>query len=162
MAFYNRREMIMYLSQFAFCCCNNTMTKSNFGEERVYLGLWVTAHPQPAIPRQGLKARKNLEAGNKQWPWAKAAYGLAPRLTFSSPSFIAQAHLPKDGTTHSGLGTPRSIIVQDDAPQTCPRASLAEVIPQLGLPPPRCVRVATEISHHNTFKTRTTEASLEW
>ena len=61
------------------------MTKSNFEEERVYLVLWVTAHPQPAIPGQGLKARRNLEAGNMQW--TKAAYGLAPRLTFQLPYF---------------------------------------------------------------------------
>lgn len=39
-----------------------------------------------------------------------------PRLNFSHVSYTAQAHLPTDGTFHSGLGPSVFIINQENAP----------------------------------------------
>lgn len=38
------------------------------------------------------------------------------------PFYIGQAHLPKDGTTHSGLGSSASISNLENVPQTHPQA----------------------------------------
>lgn len=42
-----------------------------------------------------------------------------------------QAHLIRGGNTYSELGPPISISGQENAPQTCSRASLVEATPQL-------------------------------
>lgn len=42
-----------------------------------------------------------------------------------------QARLIRGGNTHSGLGPPISTSCQENAPQTCPRASLMGATPQL-------------------------------
>lgn len=46
--------------------------------------------------------------------WRDAAYQLTHKFMFSLLSYTAQAHLPKDGATHSGLGHPLSIFIQDN------------------------------------------------
>jgi hypothetical protein len=49
-------------------------------------------------------------------------------LAASHLSYIAQSHIPKDDTTHSGLGSLTSIRNQEDTLQTCPRANLMEAV----------------------------------
>lgn len=41
-----------------------------------------------------------------------------------------QAHLPKDGIAHSGLGSLTSVSNQEHAPQTCSQGGLMEAILQ--------------------------------
>jgi hypothetical protein len=53
------------------------------------------------------------------------AYWLAHWIILSWLSYKAQAHLPKDGAAHSGLG-PLSLITSQDNSQT--KTKLAETI----------------------------------
>lgn len=43
---------------------------------------------------------------------------LSSRLVFSYRSYKVQAHLPRCGTVHSGLGHPASISNQENDPRT--------------------------------------------
>lgn len=68
------------------------------------------------------------------------------RLTVSCLPYTAQAYLPRDGTTHSGLGPSISIFNQETTSKTCPQANLMESTPKLRLPKIMlgCVRLAAE------------------
>lgn len=52
-------------------------------------------------------------------------------------SYIAQAYLPRDGTVHSGLGSPALIINRENTPKTHPQANMMEDILQLRFPLPK-------------------------
>lgn len=52
--------------------------------------------------------------------------------------FTAQAHLPKDGATHSSVGHLVSISNQENVPQVCPQANLIVATFHLRVPFPRC------------------------
>lgn len=69
------------------------------------------------------------------------------RITISYPSYAAQANPPRDGTSHSGLCPPASIIDQENVPQTSPM----EEIPHLKTSFPRYVKLTTNISNHHSF-----------
>lgn len=72
------------------------------GEERVPLISQVTVHHRGKL-RQEVKAeiwRQELQ----QKPWRDNAYCFAFSCLLSLPSHTSQAHLPKDGTSHSALG----------------------------------------------------------
>lgn len=58
---------------------------------------------------------------------------LAPGFMVSYFSETDQAHLPKDGIAHSGLGPPTWITNQEKAPQTCSQGNRVEAVPQLRL-----------------------------
>lgn len=53
--------------------------------------------------------RRNLEAKTEHRPWRNTGYWLTPRIVVSHNSYLAQAYLPTDGITNSGLGPPTSI-----------------------------------------------------
>lgn len=59
-----------------------------------------------------------------------SASRLAPLLSFSYFSYIAQAHLTRDGTTQGALGSPTLISNHEYALQTCLQGNLMEEIPQ--------------------------------
>lgn len=51
----------------------------------------------------------NKDRNWRQEPLAKAAYELAHWTMLGHLAYTSQAHLPKDGATHSGLYPPTSI-----------------------------------------------------
>ena len=53
---------------------------------------------------------RNLEAGADAEAMEGAAYWLAPHGLLSLLSYRTQVNQPRDGSTHSGLGLPLSII----------------------------------------------------
>lgn len=55
-------------------------------------------------------------------PWKNDVYWLA---------FLDLLSLPRNGTAHTGLGHPTSIIDRENAPQMCPWANLMKGIPKL-------------------------------
>lgn len=73
---------------------------------------------------QGRNSSRNLEAGTETEPMRNTV----PWLTSSG---TPQAHLSRDGKAYSGLGLLMSIVDQNHAPQTRPRANLMVAIPEL-------------------------------
>lgn len=101
----------------------NTMTKCNLGRKG-----FVLAHRLYSIMKtcQGRAPGRSL----KQKPKRKQ-----PRLSCL-----------RNGTSHSGLGPPSSIVYQEDAPQTCPQTSLMVASPQVKFLLSRCVKLTANIS----------------
>jgi hypothetical protein len=83
-------------------CCDKHRDQKQLGEQMVFLMLHL--HHTGC---QGRSSRQEL----KQRPQKTAAYWPAVRVLSSSLSSIAQDHMPRDGTTHSGLGHLPSIII---------------------------------------------------
>ena len=96
---------------------------------------------------QDKTSSRDLEAETEAEITGKQCSAL--KFTFSFLSYMAQAHLPKGGTAHSGLGPPPSISKQANALQTCPQANLMEATLQLSLPLLRHVKLTAKISHQN-------------
>lgn len=95
--------------------------------------IWLTFHVISIIKRS---QDRNLESGTKAETIEKHCYWLEPRGLLSILSYKTQGHLPRDGTTHSGLDPPTSIINQKrkkNASQTCLQVSLMEACSQLRL-----------------------------
>lgn len=85
-----------------------------FGEEGVYFVLKVYS---PSLREANWKwKKKTIEEWN--------ACCLSSRLVFSYRSYIVQAHLPRCGTVHSGLGYSASISNQENDPWTCSQDNL--------------------------------------
>ena len=78
----------LWMSKFAFCCCNKNHDQKQPGEESFNSSLQV-----------GL-SRKEVKAG------ARSRSHRRTQLTgsLSGLSFTGQAHLPREGTIHSGPG----------------------------------------------------------
>ena len=98
----------------------NTMTKSNLGG------------------KGGYRFQSIIEGGQgrslKQKPMEECCFqngGTFSLLGYLS--YIAQAHLPREGTTYSGLGLSTSVSSKDNNSQVCLQANLMEAIPQLRL-----------------------------
>lgn len=90
----------------------NTVTKSNLGGGgRIYLVSHATTGHQG-------KAGQELKAGvcsrNQQ---RNSAYWPAPWVKLNLPIYTVQAHLLRDGGTHSGLSFPSLIIHQENSQQ---------------------------------------------
>lgn len=69
----------------------------------------------------------------------RACRSAAHRLALHSFSLPGQPdslqeHLPREGTAHSMLTPPTSIVNQENAPQTCLQANLMEAISQPRFP----------------------------
>lgn len=72
---------------------------------------------QPFIEgNQGGSSRQTL----KQRPRKDATYWLPSHGLITGLSCTAQAHLPRDGNAHSGLGPPMSVNNQATASQAVP------------------------------------------
>lgn len=69
---------------------------------------------------------------------AKSCSRICFQVHISELSDVAQAHLPRDDTAHSGLRHSVSISKQENAPPTCPQASL-------------CVHGTAQMSHHRPW-----------
>lgn len=73
-----------------------------------------------------------------QKPWRNGAYWLASSRLISHLSYIAQANLHRDGTTHSGLRCSTIISNQEIIAQICPWTNRMKSIPQVSFLSP-CV-----------------------
>ena len=84
------------------------------------------------IPLTGT-AHDERESGQelKQRPWRNATQWLAPHGLLSLLSVLAQAHLPRDGTTTVDWALPHQSLVKKMSPRICQQANLIEAIPQL-------------------------------
>lgn len=69
-----------------------------------------------------------------QKSWRNTAHWLALHGLFTLLSYINRDHLPEHGSTHRGLGSPSSIINQENAPKIGPQASLMEETCHLRFP----------------------------
>lgn len=93
-----------FCDQFLFPVCFsaaliNHSDQKQVGKERVFFNLRAAVHLQRS-PKHRLKAGTEAEAMEVSLPSPGC-------LTYLS--YIAQRHLPEDGTTHSGLDSPTSI-----------------------------------------------------
>jgi hypothetical protein len=73
------------------------MTKSKLGENE---------------GSQGRNSRQELNTEAMEECYLLACF----RLTLIYLSYTAQAHMPRDGTTHSGLGPPISTSIHENSP----------------------------------------------
>lgn len=89
----------------------------------------------------------NLEAGTAQRTQSDAAYWLNSRLTFCSLSYTARAHLPRDGTTNSGLGPPISNQRLRKCPTDMPSNQSSGGTSQLRVPLLGVIKLPTEASN---------------
>lgn len=88
-------------SSFLICCYNKHHEWSNLGEKSISSILQITLHYQEKS-RLDLKIESNRDT----------RLTASPRLTFSYLAYIAQTHLPRDGTVHSVPCSTTSIINQ--------------------------------------------------
>lgn len=104
-----------YFSWFAFCYCDQTLTKNNLGEERVNsIQLLALLHHQ-GKPRQKLKTGTQ-EQELKHWNTALWLFQLSLLYNLRS--------LSRASTAHRGMGTFPSIISQDNTLQIFPQTNL--------------------------------------
>lgn len=92
------------------CYCSKTLTKNNLGKRRNFFGLHVCS----CFIIKRSQGRDSNRAGTwrphlSQRPRRKAVYWLAP-WSYSLLSYPTRAHLPRGGTTHSGLSLLMSVI----------------------------------------------------
>lgn len=64
----------------------------------------------------------------------------------SDTIYTAQVYLPRDGSTHSGLGFSTSIANQEYDLQTGPPANLVETVPQLRVPHTKYVQACVKLA----------------
>jgi hypothetical protein len=76
----------------------NTMTKKQVGEERVYLTY------------TSMSLFTGTQIGQESGAGDGDTYWLVPRALLSLPSYRTQAYQPRDGTIHSMLNSPPSIL----------------------------------------------------
>lgn len=88
----NRLYSVIALGCFLWCL--NTVTQSNLRRK------WFLSVSKSYTEQS---QDRNLGIGTEVKPWRSAAYCLASRFMLNHFSYTAQAHLPRDGTTHSGL-----------------------------------------------------------
>lgn len=81
----------------------------------------VTAVTQGS--RAGAQSRK-LEAGTGIETWRNSVCRPAPHSLFRLLSYVTQDHLPRNSTTHSGVGLLTSITNQEDALQANPSSQV--------------------------------------
>lgn len=103
----------LYPSQ-GFYCCGETPQPKHLEEERV--DLTCTFHS--SSEELGQISKQELELMRR--PWGRAADRLEPHRLLSQLSSRTQGQRPRDGTTLSEPGPPRSIIYQENARQACP------------------------------------------
>lgn len=78
-------------------------------EDTVYLVLYlVVHHPEKSEQESGDRSLCSAHGGVLLVDW------------LSLLSYSTQEHQPRSSTALSGLGSPTSIINQENAPQTCP------------------------------------------
>lgn len=120
---------------FAFCCCcDKTPTKSNLGEETVYLASVLCRSLSCREIRAETQGRI-LEAGIDSETIEDAVSWLSPHKSLDLLSFTTWDQLLTDGTAHSRLGSPTSIsLIKKVFPQTGPQDNLMDTIPQLRFP----------------------------
>ena len=75
-------------------------------------------------------------------------HGRKGSLAFQLLPYTTQAHLPRNGSVHSGLGPPTSISNQENVSQTCPQANRTGWFFNWDFSPPRSAKVITKISHY--------------
>lgn len=124
------------------CFSRRTLTKTNPGMKRVYL------HYPSLFIIEGNQSR-NLEALNEAPAMEKS---FTSRHTFSDLSYIAQVHLPRGGNTLSGLG-PSTLIIKNPH-MDMSISQLMEVVLQVRVPLPSCVKSTAKISQHSWLKRR--------
>lgn len=117
------------LFQFSSYCCDKHHDQEQFGEESTYLILQFQFSSH-----QWRKKTQKLKQELKQRLWRNAAYWFAFCLMLSSIACTNQAHVPRGGATHSGMGPPIPIISQNNLSQVWLQANLIWAIPQLKLP----------------------------
>ena len=96
------------LCQFAFCCCDKTLTKWNLREKSISLIYRL----EPIKGSQGRNSR--------QRPWKNTSYWLVSHGSFSLLFYKTQNHLSVGATVHSEMGPPTSIINWEYAPTDLP------------------------------------------
>jgi hypothetical protein len=98
----------------------NTTSKSNVGRKGFISdsSQFITNSRQGSNSRQGLEAEPEVEAMEK--PCSLACSLWVTQFVF----YTTQVHLPKVGTTHSGLGPPTLIIHQENVPTLASRPIL--------------------------------------
>lgn len=115
-----------------FCCCDKTLTKTNLGRKKFisFLTLRLQSSTEDG------QDRNTSEALAVETIESRCLLACSLRLMLSYLPYTAQVHLPRKGTTHSGLGPPTLISNQENIPQTCPQANLMEEILNWGSPFP--------------------------
>lgn len=135
-------------SGFLFLNCDKTLwTSNNLMGEGVYFFLVlndILSLKEARAETQGITRVKDRSRRYGGWPLAR----LAARHKISLLSYSAQAHLTRNGSTHTGLGPPPSISNPDNALRTCLQTNLMKAILQLRLLLPRCTRPTAKISYH--------------
>jgi hypothetical protein len=97
------------------------MTQSNLGTKGLFFILqFIAAHGKtvwPGTQSMNLEAKTGAET-IEECCLLGCSHGLLNLFFFPT----TQAHMPRGGTTHSGLDPPTSIINQENSTQTCLRA----------------------------------------
>lgn len=91
----------------------NTSPQSKLRKDRFILH--VTGFKEAWAVAQGRNPRQEMT----QRSWENAAHWPAPGSMLSCRSNTAQLELPKDSSTHGGLGLPASISNRENVPPTC-------------------------------------------
>lgn len=101
----------------------------------VYFSLQLSG-PTPLLRKLGRNLRQEPTGRNWKSPWANATSQPASHGWLGLLSYATQAHLPRGGTTLSGLGPSMSINYQESAYQTCLQDTLMDAFSQFRVPSP--------------------------
>ena len=112
------------------------MIKDNPRRRRLVSAHSVSGHT-PSQKSQGRNSRKELKQRSRR----STVYWLVPLSLLSLLSIPRQDHLPRDGTIHSWLVPPTSVIHQEYSPQVY---LMEAALPGL----PRVVKLANKTSHY--------------
>lgn len=104
-----------FLFYLASCAAmKNTMTKTHLLKEKDYL-----AYSLQSIIVWNQDRNSRQKYGGTNWS-RNHCLRLAPWLVFNCFSYSTSVHLSRDGTTHSGLRHPISILNQENTPTELP------------------------------------------
>lgn len=132
--------MRWYMFLFSFCCCEekrrekkNSSKPAWGGTDSLHLPCWIC--------HQGTSGQELMPEAWSQKLGLWKGHGLAYFLCCTQLLFLYN-HGPRHGTAHSGPGLPTSVETNRmlQGPQTCPQASLPEVVThQVSFPFSRCL-----------------------
>lgn len=126
----------------SFRWCDKTLSQQATWGGKGSFGLCFLCHnPSLSKVRAGSQSR-NLETGLKQSLWQADTYRFVPPWQAQPLFDTTQSHLPTSGTSHSGLGPPKSSSIKKMS-QTCLQAGLFGSVSQMTLTFPWGLQLAS-------------------